>query len=193
MIDLLSIARTEADGGDLFKVISNMFDTTDVKPNGYPEAIVWKGGNHDQDINPVTHSLTDAYALIKSLYRYHAPLDVRILINMARDVHEAKDVFERIQKVCRKFLNVRPQFAGHVPHDLQVSMAARLRTPFALASPKCPASACINHLARNISRNLSKSSTLPIGGKSIIGETPCGASEESRPRLFFRMTQWLRG
>ena len=67
MIDLLSIARTEADGGDLFKVISNMFDTTDVKPNGYPEAIVWKGGNHDQDINPVTHSLTDAYALIGTL------------------------------------------------------------------------------------------------------------------------------
>ncbi|MBH06256.1 MAG: hypothetical protein CMJ20_08030 [Phycisphaeraceae bacterium] len=142
---------------------------------------------------PEPTAITDAYALIKSLYRYHAPLDVSILINMARDVHEAKDVFERIQKVCRKFLNVRPQFAGHVPHDLQVSMAARLRTPFALASPKCPASACINHLARNISRNLSKSSTLPIGGKSIIGETPCGASEESRPRLFFRMTQWLRG
>jgi hypothetical protein len=67
MIDLLSIARTEASGGDLFGQLSNLFEPTDVKPEGYPEAIVWKGGNHDRKINPVTHSLTDAYALIGTL------------------------------------------------------------------------------------------------------------------------------
>ena len=67
MIDLLSIARTEASGGDLFREISSLFESTDVRPDGYPEAVVWKGGNHDQKINPVTHSLTDAYALIGTL------------------------------------------------------------------------------------------------------------------------------
>ena len=50
MIDLLSIARTEASGGDLFREISSLFESTDVRPDGYPEAVVWKGGNHDQKI-----------------------------------------------------------------------------------------------------------------------------------------------
>ena len=64
MIDLMSIARTEADGGDLLAQLSALFGPTDVRPDGYPDAIVWQGGNHDGKVNPVAHSLTDAYALI---------------------------------------------------------------------------------------------------------------------------------
>ena len=43
MIDLMSIARTEADGGDLFSVFDGMFEASDVKPDGSPDAVVWKG------------------------------------------------------------------------------------------------------------------------------------------------------
>ena len=67
MIDLLSIARTESDGGDLLGQLSALFEPADVRPAGYPEAVVWKGGNHDGGINPVAHSLTDAYALLGTL------------------------------------------------------------------------------------------------------------------------------
>lgn len=64
MLDLMSIARTEADGGDLFGIFSGMYETADVKPDGHPDAVVWKGGNFTSDVNPVAHSLTDAYALL---------------------------------------------------------------------------------------------------------------------------------
>ena len=67
MIDLLSIAKTESQDGDLLSTLSNLFETADVKPDGYPDAVVWKGGNHDGNINPVAHSLTDAYALLGTL------------------------------------------------------------------------------------------------------------------------------
>lgn len=67
MIDLLSIARTESAGGDLFTQLSGLFEHADVKPDGYPNAVVWKGGNHAGTINPVAHSLTDAYALLGTL------------------------------------------------------------------------------------------------------------------------------
>ena len=56
MIDLMSIARTEADGGDLFGALSELFEPADVKPEGYPDAVVWKGGNHTGGVNPVAHS-----------------------------------------------------------------------------------------------------------------------------------------
>ena len=67
MIDLMSIARTEADGGDLFGVFEELLEPADVRPEGYPDAVVWKGGNFTGDVNPVAHSLTDAYALLGTL------------------------------------------------------------------------------------------------------------------------------
>lgn len=67
MLDLMQIARTEADGGDLFGLLSSLFEPGDVKPDGYPDAVIWKGGNHDGVVNPVAHSLTDAYALLGTI------------------------------------------------------------------------------------------------------------------------------
>ncbi|MFL2784293.1 MAG: hypothetical protein ACJ0BL_04605 [Dehalococcoidia bacterium] len=67
MIDLLAIAKTEGSGGDLLAHLSGLFESADVRPNGYPDAIVWKGGNHDGVVNPVAHSLTDAYALLGTI------------------------------------------------------------------------------------------------------------------------------
>ena len=64
MLDLMNIARTEADGGDLLGLLSGLFEETDVRPTGYPDAVMWQGGNHDGQVNPIAHSLTDAYALL---------------------------------------------------------------------------------------------------------------------------------
>ena len=67
MIDLMSIAQTEAKGGDLFGALQALYQPTDVRPDGHPDAVVWKGGNFDGNIKPVAHSLTDAYALIGTI------------------------------------------------------------------------------------------------------------------------------
>ena len=67
MLDLLNIARTEAGGGDLLGLLEGLFEPSDVRPEGYPEAVIWQGGNHDGRVNPVGHSLTDAYALLGTL------------------------------------------------------------------------------------------------------------------------------
>jgi hypothetical protein len=67
MIDLMKIARTEADGGDLLGELGNLFEPADVRPDGYPDAIIWKGGNHNGKAEPVAHSLTDAYALLGTI------------------------------------------------------------------------------------------------------------------------------
>ncbi len=67
MIDLLEIAQTEADGGDLLEVLSSLFQPSDVRPAGYSDALIWQGGLHDGKINPVAHALTDAYAMIGTI------------------------------------------------------------------------------------------------------------------------------
>ena len=67
MLDLMNIAKTESQGGDLKKLLNNLYSETDIRPKGYPNAVVWKGGKHDGHINPVCHSLTDAYALLGTI------------------------------------------------------------------------------------------------------------------------------
>lgn len=67
MLDLMTIARTEHDGGDLLGALEALFEPADVRPDGHPEAIIWKGGHHDGAIQPVAHALTDAYALLGTL------------------------------------------------------------------------------------------------------------------------------
>ena len=67
MLDLLTIARTAADGGDLFGLLEGMFEPADVRPSGYPDAVIWQGGSRDGQLNPVAHSLTDAYALLGTI------------------------------------------------------------------------------------------------------------------------------
>ena len=53
MIDLFSIAKTEADGGDLFGKLSELFEPSDIKPDGYPDAVVWQGGNHSTESSKI--------------------------------------------------------------------------------------------------------------------------------------------
>ena len=60
MINLLEIAQTESDGGDLLGVLSSLFQPSDVRLAGYPDALIWQGGLHDGKINPVAQALTDA-------------------------------------------------------------------------------------------------------------------------------------
>ena len=67
MIDLMKIARTEADNGDLFGELEKIHRPSDVRPDGHPEAVIWEGGNFTGDANPVAHSLTDAYALLGTI------------------------------------------------------------------------------------------------------------------------------
>ena len=67
MLDLLHIAKTESQGGDLKNLLNNLYSETDVRPKGYPNAIVWKGGKHDKLVNPICHSLTDAFALLGTI------------------------------------------------------------------------------------------------------------------------------
>lgn len=67
MLDLMRIARTEADSGDLLGLLQDLFESSEVRPTGSPEAVIWQGGHHDGKVNPVAHSLTDAYALLGTI------------------------------------------------------------------------------------------------------------------------------
>ena len=102
---------------------------------------------------PEPTAITDAYALVKSVYRRRRDIDVRVLVNMVNDAAEGREVFDRVHTVCRRFLNFAPRYAGHVMRDAHVSAAVRRRQPFVVDSPHCEASRCIGRLAHRMDRH----------------------------------------
>ncbi len=61
-LDLLKVAQEEQHG-DLFALLDSMYKRSSVKPAGYPDAIIWEGGNAAGGVKPVAHAFTDMFAL----------------------------------------------------------------------------------------------------------------------------------
>jgi flagellar biosynthesis protein FlhG len=70
-------------------------------------------------------SLTDAYALLKVLSRDFGVRRFRMVANMVRNVGEAKQLHQKLARVCDRFLDVALEFMGHVPQDERLKQAIR--------------------------------------------------------------------
>jgi flagellar biosynthesis protein FlhG len=121
---------------------------------------------------PEPTAMADAYALIKTANRQSQDLDIRVLVNLVRDPAEGRAVYDRLDAVCRRFLNLHVRYAGHVSLDPRVTLAVRRRRPFVLEYPTCDASACIGQLAHRLDRH---------------------AAEPRGEGLLRRMVLWLAG
>jgi flagellar biosynthesis protein FlhG len=103
---------------------------------------------------PEPTAITDAYAVIKVISRDAPDRPLSLLVNQVQRPDEGRLVYERIAKVAKQFLSVHVQDAGYVPTDPEVPAAVRRRTPFLLASPRCPASQGIGQLAMRLQRGI---------------------------------------
>ena len=101
-------------------------------------------------VTPEPTSLTDAYALIKVLSTRYRQKRFRILINMAKHVREAKDVFRKLSKVSDRFLNVSLDFAGWVPLDEHLPMAVCQQKAVVEAFPKASSSRALSDLVATL-------------------------------------------
>ena len=102
-------------------------------------------------LTPEPTSLTDAYALIKVLKLRHGVEKFRVLVNMAPDEKNAKNMFARLHAACDHFLDgVSLDYMGFIPRDTMVRKAVVAQTPFTVASPDCPASRAMTQIASSV-------------------------------------------
>lgn len=67
--DLLKIAQIERDGGKwkLFSYLDSILDRCDITVPNHDDAVIWELGNHESDVHPVIHTITDKFSLIATL------------------------------------------------------------------------------------------------------------------------------
>lgn len=93
-------------------------------------------------------SITDAYALIKVLSTEYGLHHFRVLANMVDGAQEGRDLFTKISRVTDRYLDVRLEFMGVIPHDDYLRKAVRKQRPVINAYPRSRASMAFRALVQ---------------------------------------------
>lgn len=98
-------------------------------------------------------SITDAYALIKVLSRERGVDRVHVIANMVRDSNEGRRLYEKLARVCERFLgDVALHYLGAVPQDDWLRRAVQRQQAVVKAYPGSPSARAINEIARHAAR-----------------------------------------
>ncbi len=112
---------------------------------------------------PEPTSITDAYALMKTVSNRDKSKKIRLVVNRVDSVNEADDVLNKLELVAEKFLGVIVEPTGYIMQDEAVAKAVKRQKPFSITYPKSVA-------ARNI-RDISAKLTHKDG----MGNVPQGS------------------
>ena len=103
---------------------------------------------------PEPTSITDAYALLKTLYRkseFSAEnTRIKVIANRVTAQNEGRELFEKINLVVKKFLKFGMEYLGDIPQDEQVSRAIIRQKPVVLSAPDSGAGKALRKLATKL-------------------------------------------
>lgn len=101
-------------------------------------------------VSPEPTSLTDAYALIKLLYRGYATKRFMLLVNMVTSSNEAKEVYRRLSNATDHFLNLSVEYLGYILRDKTVYEAVKQQSVLVELAPHSKASKCLFAVAEKL-------------------------------------------
>ncbi len=95
-------------------------------------------------------SITDAYALIKILNQQYGLHKLRVVSNMVRDEEDGIAVYNKLQNVTERFLDVALLHAGSIPHDDQLRRAVQKQRAVLDLYPGSKAAQAFRKLAQEV-------------------------------------------
>lgn len=106
---------------------------------------------------PEPTSITDAYALLKTLNRtqeFQASRTViKLVANKVNSQQEGQEIFGKVSMVADKFLNIQLEYLGAVINDQHMSKSVMQQKPLLLAYPNAPASISVAYLVNALEKN----------------------------------------
>lgn len=103
---------------------------------------------------PEPTSITDAYALLKTLNRKSEfstdNTRIRMIANRVANADDGKELYEKLNVVVSKFLNFELEYLGDIPQDEKVSHAIIRQKPIVLSAPNSGAGKALRDLAAKL-------------------------------------------
>jgi flagellar biosynthesis protein FlhG len=119
---------------------------------------------------PEPTSMTDAYALIKTIFRKDKDKNIKMVVNRADNAAEAYNIMDKLSLVTQKFLGIELQKLGYVVNDSCVTKAVRLQQPFVISYAKSEASKNIENIALTLADNKEMGEESASGFKMFINK-----------------------
>lgn len=104
-------------------------------------------------VQPDPSSLTDSYALIKLLNQKYRKKNFTIISNLVLNEQEGLHLYNRINSVTSKFLNISLHYAGFVPFDLKMRQATHQQELIMTLAPASSSSQSLRQIASGIEKS----------------------------------------
>ena len=99
---------------------------------------------------PEPTAYMDAYALIKVLMGHDREKNLQLIVNMATNETEGREVFKVLSGMTRQWLQAGFDNLGIIPRDVDVLQAVRSNTPVLVHSPHSAAAKRMRHIAAGL-------------------------------------------
>lgn len=120
-------------------------------------------------VTPEPTSITDAYALVKTVSSVKKECKINAIINRAESEMEAKNVYNNFAMVADRFLGMKIEYVGYLPFDQTFIKSVKMQKPYLISFPKNFTSKLIHELANTfVEKELSQQQTSKTGIKGFI-------------------------
>lgn len=119
---------------------------------------------------PEPTSITDAYALIKTITHKDKTKNIKVVVNRADNAAEAFNILDKLNVVTQKFLGVRLQKLGYILNDTCVTKAVKIQQPFVISFARSEASKNMNDIALTLMDNKELNPSSVSGIKMFINK-----------------------
>lgn len=103
---------------------------------------------------PEPTSITDAYALLKSLKNSSSyqpgRTSVKMIANQVRHDGDADELFQKIGVVVKRFLHTEIEYMGAIPYDENMPRAIMRQEPLCIGMPYSPAVRSVRRIAEKL-------------------------------------------
>lgn len=91
-----------------------------------------------------------AYGIIKTIFQVNGNARVGIVSSRIGDINQAEAVFEKMQRIVKKFLDKPLYHYGCIPEDREISLSLKRRRPLVLTSPSSKTVTCVSEISQCI-------------------------------------------
>ncbi len=108
-------------------------------------------------VTPDPASITDAYALIKTLIKdFNNYAHFKIVINKATSKQEAHQVYNKLSYAAKFFLDCELEYAGFIPYDDKLNEASKRQVPVVFFDRTARSSQAYLEISKQILQTMSK-------------------------------------
>jgi len=103
---------------------------------------------------PEPTSITDSYALLKTMNQkpefVAEHTAIKLIANRVRSEDEGLELYQKLNTVVERFLDISLQYMGSIPQDTHISQAVMMQRPFYLQYPTAAASQAVEEMAEKL-------------------------------------------